>query len=286
MSYACLLALVTASVLPAQPPKLPDISYNPQTPLALKESLVKDFGFARLFDLSYASPRGGRVSAYAVIPERVAHPAGIVWQHWGQGDRSSMMPEALTMARRGAASILINSPSNRPDPPQPKTAEESLALWLQDVVDLRRAADTLVEHYGVPAERLAYVGHSYGATLGGVLAVGERRFRALVLMGGFASISDSILHPKTGTPGDQHWADVYSAIDAERFIGRAAPAALLLQFARYDRFITEDQANRYAAAASNPKSVRWYDCGHEFNDAQSASDREDWLAQQLSLSGK
>jgi hypothetical protein len=78
----------------------------------------------------------------------------------------------------------------------------------------------------------------------------------------------------------------YSAMDAERFIGQAAPAALFLQFARYDRFITEEQANRYAKAASTPKLVRWYECGHEFNDAQSTADRENWLARQLSLSEK
>ena len=119
-----------------------------------------------------------------------------------------------------------------------------------------------------------------------MIAVGERRFRALVLMGGFASIGDAVLHPKSGPPGDQHTSELFSAIDAERFIGQAAPATLFLQFARYDRFITEEQANRYAKAASAPKLVRWYDCGHEFNDAQSATDREDWLARQLGLAGK
>lgn len=190
------------------------------------------------------------------------------------------------MARRGAASILINSPTNRPDPPQPKTPDDTLAIWLQEAVDLRRAADALVEHYGVSALRLGYVGHSYGATLGGVMAVGERRFRALVLMGGFAAISDAVLHPKQGPPGTPQMAGLFQAIDAERFIGQAAPAALLLQFARYDRFITDEQANRYIAAASNPKTVRWYDCGHEFNDAQSTADRENWLAEQLALAGK
>jgi predicted esterase len=280
------LLLASCSVLFGQALKFPDISYDPHAPLVLQQSPVKDFGYAKLLDISYASPRGGRVNAYAVIPSAVAHPAGIVWQHWGQGDRSSMIPEALSMARRGAASILINSPQNRPNPPQAKTPEEGFALWLQDAVDIRRAADALVESYGVPVTQLAYVGHSYGATLGGVVAVGERRFRALVLMGGFASISESIVHPKTGSPGDQHLAEVYSAIDAEKFIGQAAPAALFLQFARYDRFITEEQANRYAKAASTPKQVRWYDCGHEFNDAQSTADREDWLAQQLSLAGR
>ena len=254
--------------------------------MAIREALVKDFGFARLLDLSYESPRGGRVSGYALVPAGVGHPAGIVWQHWGQGDRSSLLPEALTLARKGACSILINSPANRPGVPEPKTAEESLALWLQDAVDIRRAVDALVGHYGARPERLAYVGHSYGATLGGLLAVSERRFHALVLMGGFASISDSIRRPKTGPAGSESAAKVFSVIDAEQYIGRAAPAALLLQFAQYDRFISEEQAKRYAAAASNPKLVRWYDCGHEFNDAQSAADREEWLGRELALKGR
>jgi predicted esterase len=281
MTRITISVLAFCALLAAQPPKLPDISYDPKALLDLQQSLVKDFEFARLWDISYISPRGGRVTAYAVIPSAVPHPAGIVWQHWGQGDRSSMLPEALAMARRGAASILINSPNNRPGTLQAKTPEESLGLWLQDAVDIRRAVDALIEHYGVPATRLAYVGHSYGATLGGVIAVGERRFRALVLMGGFGSIGDSILHPKSGPPGDKHFAEVFSAIDAERYIGQAAPAALFLQFAHYDRFITEEQANRYAKAAGKSARVRWYDCGHEFNDALSTLDREEWLAQKL-----
>jgi hypothetical protein len=100
-------------------------------------------------------------------------------------------------------------------------------------------------------------------------------------MGGFASISDAVLHPKQGQPRSEQASKDLTVIDAERFIGRAAPAALFLQSARYDRFVTEEQAGRYAAAASQPKLVRWYDCGHEFNDGQSAA--EDWLTQQLSL---
>jgi hypothetical protein len=262
---------------------LPDISYDPKAPLEFQHASIKDFGYARLLDISYASPRGGRVTGYAVVPSGTPHPAGVVWQHWGQGDRSSMLPEALVMSRRGAASILINSPTNRPNAPQPRTPDAMVAVWLQDALDPRRVVDVLIQQFAAPETRLAYVGHSYGATLGGLIAVAERRFRALVRMGGYASLSDSLLHPKTGQPVDPAVAAAFGTIDAEQYIGQAAPAALFLQFARYDRYISDEQANRYAAAASNPKLVRWYDCGHEFNDTQSARDREGWLAEQLAL---
>jgi predicted esterase len=281
-----LMTVTMAAQMGAQTMGMPDLSYDSRAPLEWQELLVKDYGFAKLLDVSYASPRGGRVTAYAVVPTDTAHPAGIVWQHWGQGDRSSMLPEALAMARRGAASILVNSPGNRPNSKPAKTTEESLGLWLQNVVDLRRAADALLEHYGARPESLAYVGHSYGATMGGLVAVGERRFRALVLMGGFASISDAMLHPRSGPAADAHDAEVFRVMDADRYIGRAAPTKLLLQFARYDRFVTEEQAKRYAAAASAPKTVRWYECGHELNDPEAVADREKWLAEQLGLGGK
>jgi pimeloyl-ACP methyl ester carboxylesterase len=165
-----------------------------------------------------------------------------------------------------------------------------LDQWLQSAVDIRRAADLLSSHYGVPAGRLAYVGHSYGATLGGVIAAGERRFRFLVLMGGFASIRDAVLHP-LGSGSSQpdtktrKIAEALSVIDAERYIGTAPPASVFLQFARYDRFVTAEQADRYAAAAKEPKLVRWYECGHEFNDGDSTREREDWLSAGLQLSG-
>jgi hypothetical protein len=55
-------------------------------------------------------------------------------------DRSSMLPEAISLARRGAASIPIDFPANRPNAPQAKTSEQGLALWLQDAVAIRRAA--------------------------------------------------------------------------------------------------------------------------------------------------
>jgi len=84
MTNAVLLAFLAATAVAAQP-KLPDIAYDPKAPLGLKETMVKDFGFARLMDIAYDSPRGGRVNGYAVIPAGVAHPAGIVWQALGAG---------------------------------------------------------------------------------------------------------------------------------------------------------------------------------------------------------
>lgn len=39
----------------------------------------------------------------------------------------------------------------------------------------------------------------------------------------------------------------------------------------------------YAAAASDPKKVLYYDTGHDLNDPQALKDRYDWLEKQIDL---
>jgi len=39
----------------------------------------------------------------------------------------------------------------------------------------------------------------------------------------------------------------------------------------------------YAAAASGPKKVLYYDTGHDLNDPQALEDRYDWLSEHIEL---
>ena len=71
--------------------------------------------------------------------------------------------------------------------------------------------------------------------------------------------------------------------DPIHYVGHVAPAALLLQFARFDVFIDERQALQYAAAGSQPKQVRWYDTGHDLFSADAVADRLEWLGLRLRL---
>lgn len=60
------------------------------------------------------------------------------------------------------------------------------------------------------------------------------------------------------------------------YIGRAAPAKLLFQFAQQDEYITPLDAEAYLQAASEPKEVKWYDTDHYFNE-QARKDRVEWV---------
>jgi predicted esterase len=65
-------------------------------------------------------------------------------------------------------------------------------------------------------------------------------------------------------------------------VPHVVPSALFFQFGRRDTYPTEESATRYFQAASDPKSVKWYDTGHALNDEE-RHDRELWLQKQVGL---
>jgi pimeloyl-ACP methyl ester carboxylesterase len=269
--------------------------YDRSAPLDVKEAGTETRGQAQVVDLSYASPLGGRVPAWLVLPAGGGRHPAVVWLHPGQGDRSTFLDEAVAMAGRGLVSLLIGGPFTRLENQgagggNPWDPEASRKEQVQGIVDVRRGFDLLVSRPEVDPKRLAYVGHSYGATIGGTLAAVERRPIAHVLMAGFPSLTHSwtdghnqgavafqTLLPREG---QDTYVKALAPVDAVHYVGHAAPAKLFFQFARHDEFITEWDAAVYVQAASEPKEVKWYDSDHFFND-EARKDRDDWLAKVL-----
>ena len=310
LALACLLAAVPArraqaagQGAPAATPPFDQLvrlfDYDPNADLDVQETKVHDKDRAQIRVITYASPKGGRVTAYLVTPKGAGPFAGIVFLHRGQDDKSSFLAEALLYARAGAVSLLIDAPFIRPAPwtnsgggglGDPGADRE---MYTQTVVDVRRGLDLLAARRDVDPKRIGYVGHSFGATWGGVIAGVEKRFRAHVLMAGYARLSSDTFetqHPTLSTAFarlPKEALDKYIAatesLDAIHYIGHAAPAPILFQFARFDIFISEDQAKEYERAASQPRQTRWYDTGHELNDLEALRDRSDFLTAQLGL---
>ena len=142
-------------------------------------------------DISYASPKGGRVPAYLVLPPGQGPYAGTLLGHWAKEgspvrNRKEFMDEAVALAHAGAVSLLIDAPFARPgfhSDPEPLNSQEPLTEQ-QQVIDLRRGVDLLCSRREVDPARIAYVGHSFDAAVGGILAGVEHRVQAYVLMAG------------------------------------------------------------------------------------------------------
>ena len=248
-----------------------------------------------VFDISYDSPKGGRVPGYLVVPAGKGRFAAIVYMHWGQGNRGEFLSEAVEMARCGAIGIMIDAPYWRPDVPPPakgKEAESERDGYVRMVVDLRRAVDVLAARNDVDPDRIGYVGHSLGATWGAPLAAAEKRIKVLVLMGGLPKVppdwdDDSFYQQvqRASTPRAEFdkEAAVLGPIEPERFGANTGPAKIYFQWAQHDMYISQRSADEYFNAVGGPKEQKWYFTSHEFNDTESKSDRASWLMHALGI---
>ena len=230
-------------------------------------------------DVSFASRAGGRVTAWLVAPEASGPHAGLVFQHWGFGSRDSFLAEARALAASGVVSLLPNAPGygGRRGPRPPFRAAGPARAYVEQIVaELRGGIDLLREEEGVDEERIGFVGHSLGSSVGGALAGAEPRVRAAVLAGGTGTISRLWL-PRT-TEAERA---ALAPLDGVAWIGRSR-AAFLFQYAAHDAWITRADAEAYAAAAPEPKRVAWYPCDHAF-DATARRERAAWLRERLGL---
>jgi len=272
--------------------------YDARQPLDLKDEVISETSELALHDVSYASANQQRVSAYLIVPKGKGPFAPIVFGHWGNGNRAEFIPEAKLYARAGAISLLPDYPWDRREPYRRSTGhfdkpELDRDAFAQAVIDLRRGIDLLLSRKDVDPKRLAYVGHSYGAQWGAILAAVDRRMRTAVLMAGVGETGDIFLKnpdPEFAELRKQlppamleAYVRTTGEVDGIRFVPKAAPVALLMQFGKFEQYFDRDSANRYATAATEPKKVLWYDAAHDLNDPQCLKDRYQWLVERIGL---
>jgi len=245
--------------------------YDQSQSLDSQEALLYELDGARVYDTTYSSPKGGRVTAYLIIPaERKTH-AGIVFGHWGQGTRTEFLPEATLYARAGAVCLLVDNPWVRPAPwrkplKQLEDPDSDREAFIQAVVDLRRGIDLLAGRPDVDSKRLAYVGHSFGAQWGAILSAVENRIQTAVLMGGIPDAESiwrdgqdaGLVEYRANAPKDKQEAYLKAVAPTSpvRYVAHST-VPLLFQFARFEQYFDEAAMFRYEQAARQPKEVRW-----------------------------
>ena len=270
--------------------------YDQKAPLDVKELGIEQRGGVAIHDISYASPKGGRVPAYLVVPRGRGPFAAVIWGHWywensPMRNRKEFLDEAVALARSGVVSLLTDGPIARPghiENREPLNDQQADDL-VQQILDMRRGVDLLAARKDVDVKRIAYVGHSYNAMVGGFLAGLERRFKAFVLMAG--GLSDEVdmrtrdykaYRDKVGPDKFDAFVAKYSWLDPGKFVSHAAPSVVFMQFATQEKFMTADIARQYAAIVSEPKRFTLYDAPHALN-AEARRDRLAFLCEQLKV---
>ena len=270
--------------------------YDQKAPLALKQIGVQHREHANVYDVTYASPKGGVVSAYLVVPKGRGPFAAVIWGHWywensSMRNRKQFLDEAIALAQAGVVSLLPDGPVARPGYVESKEPlnDQQVVNLVHAVVDMRRGVDVLLARKDVDPKRMAYVGHSYHAMVGAFLTAVDRRFKAYVLMA--SSLSDEVdlktkelqdYRQKVGPDKFDAFIAKYYWTDQGKYVSHASPAVVFIQFANQESFLTPDRARQHAAVVSEPKQIKFYEAPHALN-AEARRDRIQFLIEQLKL---
>jgi poly(3-hydroxybutyrate) depolymerase len=170
--------------------------YDAGAPLNVRVSFSHLEGGVRISELTYASPKGSRVPALLFVPSGRGPFAGLIVQHGLPSKKEDAAFDAEELAGLGAVVIAIDAPFARRSGAPIAFARRDRKEQIQLIVDLRRAVDLLRARADVDDDRIAYLGFSYGAAMGGLLAGIEHRIRAFVLMSGDGGLVEHFSGPE------------------------------------------------------------------------------------------
>lgn len=74
--------------------------YDQKAPLGVKQIGIQRREHATVYDITYASPKGGLVPAYLVVPKGKGPFAAVIWGHWYWNNSSMRIADSFSMKRR------------------------------------------------------------------------------------------------------------------------------------------------------------------------------------------
>src|SRR6266404_1819983 len=119
ISFAAIFLLSAAHSRAQDADLVRHFDYDQKAPLATKQVGVQHRQHATVYDITYASPKGGVVPAYLVVPKGQGPFAAVIWGHWywqnsSMRNRKEFLDEAIALAPGGVVSLLTDGPIARP----------------------------------------------------------------------------------------------------------------------------------------------------------------------------
>lgn len=288
LSAAGLCLLFTLGAPPADAARPPWFEYDRSVPLALRvEGSKRQEGVeVKRVSFSGRAPKE-RVTGYLVQPPGPGPRAAVLYVHWlgepATSNSTQFLQEAIGLAHFGVVSLLVDAMWATPGWFSKQHFEDDFAASARQVVELRRAMDALLAQPGVDPKRLAFVGHDFGAMYGVLAGAADPRPKAYVLLAGTATFHEWYLLRKEQPKDKAAYVKQMEVLDVTRWIGRLAPASVLLQFAQEDEYVPLPRARALIDAAREPKLSRFYSTTHAMQSTDTVNERFRWLAKELGL---
>jgi dienelactone hydrolase len=237
--------------------------YNAGADLGYRDNgVVSEAAGIRVHDISFASPRGGRVQGYLTVPPGDGKYPAVIFLHGSGGSRLNFVPESSWLAGRRVVGMTIDSPFVRPAPRLEGLAglRNERDRSLQAVVDVRRAIDVLQSLKQVDDDHIGILGFSAGAKTAAIATGVDPRLKAGVIVSGGAPTLDAFVNASPPAVRPQV-RSILGPTDPTRYIGNAK-GKLLIQIATGDTLVPQADLDRMVTAAGDAE-VKRYDGGHK-----------------------
>lgn len=237
-------------------------------------------------DISFIGiPNDKRVNAFLVVPEGNGPFAGILWGHWlghHTSNRNQYLEEAIELAHKGVASLLIDAMWSKPEWYENRKLSNDYDNTIKQVIEFRRAMDLLLSQKNIDKNRIAFVGHDYSGMYGSIAAGVEPQAKTYVFVAVTSSLYDWAFF--SNQPESKvEYVRQNAVFELSDFVNRIE-GSVFCQFSNRDPFISKTDGNLfYNAITSEVKEKKSYDAGHFMEGDDIKKDRKAWLIRELEL---
>ena len=160
--------------------------------------LKKDDGYEKQL-LVFQTSFGYRRMAELFLPEGAGPFPVILYVHWYEpesrdSNRGQFVNEAVEMAKSGAICLTVETLWSDPDFFLKRTQAEDMQNSMEEVVNLRRFMDFLLEQPNAEPKRFAYIGHDFGGMYGVLAGSVDKRPTHYIIMAATPRFPDWYLY--------------------------------------------------------------------------------------------
>ena len=250
----------------------------PQDTIEMKEDPQQRDDAVQI-NLSFTGPSGKTVQGIFLRPKAdKAYPCALVLHGLTNNKEIALKMFGARLLKNGVAILALDAPEHGKGEPKNKS------YWNQPVIEVavhegvrnyRSALDWLVKRDDIDPARIGALGYSLGSITSVILGAVDNRVSAFSLCVG----GDPFL-PVAQVESVAQQQSAF-AVSPSLFVSHLAGRPILFQNGRKDAVIVQPAAMLLHNAAKDPKTVAWYNGGHDLPDAVRAR-AVDWMVKRLS----
>jgi dienelactone hydrolase len=252
-------------------------AYDSDRPLDAEVVAQPPYAGDEIEAVTYVGADDGRVPGFLGLPPSQSARPCVIHMHGFGRSKEDAAGLVGPLAGQGIGLLAIDAPSHGARSQGSAELERLIddprrlaALLEQTVIDLRRGLDLLESRRECDPDRLGFIGFSFGAETGALLAGADGRVQSSVLLSGGAGWK-RLLHRldmtysegSRATPIDTSGLPALAPYAVDRSVSRIAPRPVLIVNGRDDEVIPAAAAEALHRAAGRGSTLLWHDGGHD-----------------------